>query len=758
MKGNSQRWIKRAAAAGAAVCLAAAGAFSTVWGEETELIDGSAMGRYVESDMPLPEGLVTSAMTAMEDGTLRILGADMGEEGSGQMGFWDSSDGGATWEMTAAFPKEYGDVYFSATALAPDGGGAAVEMDVSGNDESEWNFNFFSFDSQGNVTETFLGNMQEAGDQIPNSLVFTSEGTLGALCYGGKMVLLDRETGEVTAQLTEGSGELLYAGKDEFLLLTNASELMRFDGESGEPLERDEALENALFGDGSTYYVTIGGSYPIVMTSDSEGRVYYCTQEGIFAHTMGGGAVEQVVDGTLNTLSNPAIGLQAIVAADQKFYVRYMDQNGYSRLACYTYDPEMPVTPERELTVYSLEENDGLRQLISQFQKQYPDTYVNYQVGMSGQEGITASDALRTLNTDILANNGPDVLMLDGISVETYQEQGLLADLTEILDGVAASEGLLENIAYAYRNEEGTWAVPTRFSIPVAVGESGLLASAGSLEELASVAGDQGNLLPYAAACLPESLYPVYAGGWKNEDGTINQELLAQFVTGVKQIYDAWISGASQDQLEMLEYYKQAGLEAGTRDVGGYVMSLLDGKCRLGLGELGDMLGYSGIVSVNKTTGDTAIAPLNGLESGVFVPSSIVSILNTAKEQERAKDFVTYLLSAQGAGQQQWEGFSVNAAAFESALTTATFEEGSFSSTSSNNQTGEMVELIYSWPTQEEQETLRQMVNGLNTCADLDRVTKDAVLENLRKCMDGELGTDEAVNAIMQTVNLYLAE
>lgn len=124
MKGNSQRWIKRAAAAGAAVCLAAAGAFSTVWGEETEPIDGSAMGRYVESDMPLPEGLVTSAMTAMEDGTLRILGADMGEEGSGQMGFWDSSDGGATWEMTAAFPKEYGDVYFSAAALAPDGGGA----------------------------------------------------------------------------------------------------------------------------------------------------------------------------------------------------------------------------------------------------------------------------------------------------------------------------------------------------------------------------------------------------------------------------------------------------------------------------------------------------------------------------------------------------------------------------------------------------------------------------------------------------------
>lgn len=69
-----------------------------------------------------------------------------------------------------------------------------------------------------------------------------------------------------------------------------------------------------------------------------------------------------------------------------------------------------------------------------------------------------------------------------------------------------------------------------------------------------------------------------------------------------------------------------------------------------------------------------------------------------------------------------------------------------------------MVELVYYWPTQEEQNTLRELVNGLTTCADTDRVTKDAVLENMNRCLTGEIGTDEAVNAIMQTVNLYLAE
>ena len=132
--------------------------------------------------------------------------------------------------------------------------------------------------------------------------------------------------------------------------------------------------------------------------------------------------------------------------------------------------------------------------------------------------------------------------------------------------------------------------------------------------------------------------------------------------------------------------------------------------------------------------------------------------LNTAREQERALEFVTYLLSAEGGTAVQQGGFPVNAQAFETTLTTPSFEDGGFSSVSSNNETGETVELTYYWPTQEEQNTLRELVNSLTTCADTDRVTKDAVLENMNRCLAGEIGTDEAVNAIMQTVNLYLAE
>ena len=46
------------------------------------------------------------------------------------------------------------------------------------------------------------------------------------------------------------------------------------------------------------------------------------------------------------------------------------------------------------------------------------------------------------LNTEIMAGTGPDVLLLDGISEDTYIERGML----ENLSGVLKDEDILPNI------------------------------------------------------------------------------------------------------------------------------------------------------------------------------------------------------------------------------------------------------------------------------------------------------------------------
>ena len=45
--------------------------------------------------------------------------------------------------------------------------------------------------------------------------------------------------------------------------------------------------------------------------------------------------------------------------------------------------------------------------------------YVRYEVGMDGEDGVTKEDAIRKLNTRILAGDGPDVIILDGLPVDS---------------------------------------------------------------------------------------------------------------------------------------------------------------------------------------------------------------------------------------------------------------------------------------------------------------------------------------------------
>ena len=80
----------------------------------------------------------------------------------------------------------------------------------------------------------------------------------------------------------------------------------------------------------------------------------------------------------------------------------------------FAYDANIPSVPENQLVVYSLLENYSIRQAISSYAKEHPDTYVKYEIGLNNGDATTQSDALKTLNTEIIAGNGPDVIILDG--------------------------------------------------------------------------------------------------------------------------------------------------------------------------------------------------------------------------------------------------------------------------------------------------------------------------------------------------------
>ena len=486
-----------------------------------------------------------------------------------------------------------------------------------------------------------------------------------------------------------------------------------YDISTQEPLGRDESMENVLFATGKNYDDTSSEGQSIVFTQDEEGRLYFCTNGGIYSHSLDGSVVEQVVDGTMTSLSDPELSLLEMAVVEGSFYVTYQNETD-GKLLKYTYDPNIASTPQKEITVYSLKEDKGLRQAIVTYQKLHPDTYVNYEVGLTGADGVTVSDALRTLNTDILAGNGPDVLVLDGMSVSTYAGKGLLQDLSPVLDEVRENDGLLDNIAETWKNEDGIMAVPIRFGLTLASGKAEVLNRLENIASLVELSKEEGAL--------------------------------------------------SDQTLKMLEDFKEEGItDSYSGELDGMNMEFLLGKSKMNFGVLLDSMNYCGLIAANKKMGESTVKLFGDDHTGVYLPICTVGILDTVREPEEAREFVKYLLSKEGELAANYSGFPVNRAALDKKLAHMDVGDdagmevaGEF--TGYYMDTGESVSLSYTWPEEEEQEWLKNAAESLTAFADTEQIPRQVVLEETRRCVNGEISTQEAVNSIMQKLNLYLAE
>ena len=184
---------------------------------------------------------------------------------------------------------------------------------------------------------------------------------------------------------------------------------------------------------------------------DSEDELYYVNHEGLFYHKIGGSTTEQLMNGELTSLGDRSIDFQALYKYDDKNYMVFaVDSQETRHCYRYTYDAEVSAVPENQITVYALEDTNALQQVITAYQKAYPDVVVKKTIGISGEDGVTAEDAVKSLNTEMLAGKGPDVLVLDGLPTESYKEKGVLADLSSYVKAADKKEGLFTNITDAY--------------------------------------------------------------------------------------------------------------------------------------------------------------------------------------------------------------------------------------------------------------------------------------------------------------------
>ena len=192
------------------------------------------------------------------------------------------------------------------------------------------------------------------------------------------------------------------------LLLDDYEKVYEYDTATDKKTAEHEALASVI---------TSKGSVTIADYLKDGHTIYYSCTEGIYTYDLDKDTSEQIVDGNMSSLVSPSGNVEYLIPKDDgQILVKFSDYTGDTSeesFLNYAYDKDAAKRPDKELTIYTLKDDYTIRTLAAAYQKAHPDVYVKVESGVSGDDAVTTSDAIRTLNTEVMGGNGPDILLMD---------------------------------------------------------------------------------------------------------------------------------------------------------------------------------------------------------------------------------------------------------------------------------------------------------------------------------------------------------
>ena len=555
----------------------------------------SSIGRYVEERYEVPEGVEVQTLSLLENDKIGMIGYST--EDWKPVAFI-SEDGGKTWTGDSIeLPKEEGketyannigylsngtillSYYFQEPFTEVEDGIINDSMVAEGEEQDglvgeefiyeEPEYKYATVDADGNLTDIDLDlSIYNDDDSMEmgmgyNNFKCDSNGDVffTAGSNNEKVVQFDGETFE-EKNIYEGGewiNDFFLVG--DSLVIYEFDSIVEYDTTNGKEKGNLKALEKATISENTNYY-------PTFINSGSKDKIYYYTTLGLYEYDMKSEKVNQLVDSAISSFGDNEMYLMAFVEkSNGEFLTAFSDwSNAESGAAIinFAYDANIPSVPENQLVVYSMLENYSIRQAISSYAKEHPDTYVKYEIGLTYGDGTTQSDALKNLNTEIMAGNGPDIIILDGLSAESYIEKGLLEDISDVINPLVEDGTIFKNIVDAYTNDGKIYQIPTSFKYPILLGNKEDINSVSDLDSLVELTKKLSTQSEkrifdnyFTGSSLVYSLYYLYGNDWLNEDDTINEDALRNFFEKANEMYAALQANEESYMATMEDKYSQ---------------------------------------------------------------------------------------------------------------------------------------------------------------------------------------------------------
>lgn len=735
----------------------------------------SAMGRYIgttvlEADDTQDEAFVTK----MNDGTLTLYRSNslvyaLLDEYDID-GMYTSDDNGSTWtpvdmkEKYKALAEE--DISYIVDSKISSDGTIAVGYALDGDDGLE-NVQYMLVYSDGSTKK--IESKLTADDKWVKYFCFNENGRLFASTLGARVYEINTQDGSMTQVLASDDFINQISCHGDILMITTGDKIALYDMKSKSYIE-DTVWDDFIKENIGDLFDSWDRGHVAVSFMDDE-AVYVVCSKGLYRHIIGGSAIEQIIDGNSTQLADPShLITDAVMVDDQEFIVNFTD----NRTVKFAYDASVPTVPSDRLTIYSLKENDTVKQAIAAYQTENPDVYVEYKIGMDG-DAVTRDDALKNLSTELLSGEGPDVLVLDDMSADTYINQGILSDMSEIVSEIDAADGLFMNLVEPLYVGESLYMVPAEFTLPAAAGDKDVLKSADGIGDIADFIEEirnikpEGNLLSIARASgILKKFMHICEPGWTDESGNIDEDGIKNYLEQTKRIYEAQMSGLSQKEIDTYNRWNDSDKEDGEKQEDSKyfhsisVMVSDDGKASFIFGELDSMLSYANLITLPRNSGmeNMTLMPISGDEGSIYVPKTMLGINAAAKNSQNAQDFVKTMFS-QDVQDSLHNGYPLNRKSFDDIFVVdpkLVADDGGFMYYSSVDEDGNESSRVTYVPTDEQKMLLKGWIERADVPYISDKVLEDAVIAEGEKYLDGEQSVDDAVKAIMDKVMIYVAE
>ncbi len=751
------------------------------------------MGRYADREVQMPG--FYEYMHPCPDGSYYLHGSDedltyVDTEGESSRTPWG-------WENTANINVKQ---YFG---VADNGAAVFAYSPMFYSDEEyeaylaegdcRWLYYYVDEKGQKHALEPHGEDYQKATNL--NYFAFGPDQSLYAASDSG-MYRIDVESGETDSLFaTAGQVESAVFAGDVMVAVDNQKAYL-YDVAGGKLLEDNGILNDFVashsrggivlaVSDQDKTVTAVSDTAPdIAEAEDSSGAqiLYLACRNGLYRYVWDGSVIEQIADGQMTALGDSQRSPIALQALDNGEFRVFFTGNYMVEMY---YDETLPAKPSKELAVYSLREKGWIRYAGRLFQKEHPDVLVKYETGMEGDNAVSREDALKNLNTRLLAGEGPDVIVLDEMDIEQYAEKGVLRELDGFLKPYLEEGILYRNIVEGMRmtQEDKIYCVPMNVYLPVRMGEEMYLEGDG-LEgvvagvELARQKHPEGPILYtlYPKDVLLQTL-PVCLPAWTREDGSLDVERLTEYYRAAARLWELDCAGFDDAgraawQKNNMEYYEPTDLDM--------VSSLFDFQysAQQNFGETWMQLGFMQ-TSLMAATGmhiglgnmaadwqtkeledEVVYRKYSGQADNVYWANTITGLCEQAKEPELAEAFMTLLLS--DSMMRRWwmekprvtGGICIRKDSLQDIFDISNIE---YDLAMGYKDPGFLNE-DFAWPSEEEKQWIYQMLEDADCCYRPGTMLEECAMEAGLRVLEGELTPEEGAEEVAKKMAISMEE